>query len=140
MHKEHKTIQEIPKRKYEGYIWGSDDKEPKVYYGKEEVNISTDDIKGYIIEGLLYCEQDNTSLIIRHSGKYHIYEYDLNNLLEGAELVNTEYLPHRLDGIEKVCFKQLWLPEEDPNCVKLKVLKMKALVFTGFNNCKKQRS
>lgn len=139
MYKKYETPQDIPKKTYEGYVWGSDDKDPKMYYGKEEVSISDNDVNGYIIEALLYCEENNTSLLIRHSGKYHIYEYDLKGLNE-ENLVSVEYLPHRLNGVEKVCFKQLWLPEEDPNCENMKVLKMKALIFTGFNNCKKQRS
>jgi len=119
--------------KFEGYIWDSYNKNPKVYYGNKEIKISTDEVKGYIIEGLLYC--NNTSIIIRHSGKYHIHEYDLNKLDE-ENLVKVEYLPHRLKKVKKVCFKQIWITEKDPCCEDMDVLKMKALVFTGFNNCK----
>ncbi len=138
MHKKYDTITAIPKREYEGYIWGSDAKKPKVYCGNEKIGISENE--GYIIEALLYCKKDNASLHIRHSGEYHIHEYNLDKLPEGAELKEIGYLSHSLNGVEKVCFKQLWLPKKDPNCENMEVLKMKALVFTGFNNCKNPKS
>jgi len=135
------NLSEIKKRKYSGYIWMSDAKEPKVLNG-EEFDFSTIGINPFIIEALLYCKEEKTSLTIRHTGKYHINEIDLNNLPDGAKLENIEYLPHRLKDkdkgidVEKVCFKQLWVPEKDENCLDMEVLKMKALVFTGFKTTK----
>ena len=128
-------LSEIKNRKYSGYIWMSDAKEPKVL-NQEKFDFSNVGVNPFIIESLLYCEEEKISLTIRHTGKYHINEIDLNDLPDGAELEDVEYLPHRLKGVDKVCFKQLWIPEEDENCEGWPVLKMKALVFTGFN-CKK---
>ena len=125
------SLTEIENRKYSGYIWMSDAKEPIVLHN-EEFDFSKIGVNPFIIEALLYSEAGNISVLIRHSGKYHIEEIDLNNLQEGAELVDVEYLPHSLKGVDKVCFKQLWIPEEDENCNGYPVLKMKALVFTGF--------
>ena len=125
------NLSEIKNRKYSGYIWMSDKKNP-VVLNNEEFDFSVIGINPFIMEALLYCEEENISLTIRHTGKYHINEIDLNNLPKGAELEDVEYLPHRLNGVDKVCFKQLWVPEEDKNCKGLPVLKMKALVFTGF--------
>ncbi len=124
-------LSEIKNRKYSGYIWMSDAKEPKML-NNEDFDFSPIGVNPFIIEALLYSEIENTSLTIRHTGKYHINEIDLNDLPDGAALKDVEYLPHRLKGIKKVCFKQLWVPEEDKNCNDLPVLKMKALVFTGF--------
>jgi CRISPR type III-associated protein (TIGR04423 family) len=123
-------LSEIKNRKYTGYIWMSDEKKPVFY--NEGFDFSDIGINPFIIEALLFCKEENISLTIRHTGKYHINEIDLNDLPEGAELVDIEYLPHRLNGIDKVCFKQLWIPEKDKNCEGWPVLKMKALVFTGF--------
>ena len=125
------NLSEIKNRTYSGYIWMSDEKEPMVL-NNEEFDFSTIGVNPFIIEALLYCETENVSLIIRHTGKYHINEVDMNNLPKDAELVDMEYLPHRLKGIEKVCFKQLWIPEKDENCEGFPVLEMKAIVFTGF--------
>ena len=139
-------LSEIKNRKYSGYIWKSDSKEPEVY-NNEEVDFSIINVNPFIIEGLLYCKDDNISLTIKHTGKYHINEIDLNNLPKGAVLEGysdvdkkekLNYLPHRLKDdkkgidVDKVCFKQLWVTEEDENCENMLVLKMKALVFTGF--------
>jgi len=122
---------DIKNRKYSGYIWMSDAKEPKVL-NNEEFDFSKISINPFIIEALLYCEEENVSLTIKHTGSYHINEIVLNTLTESAVLEDVEYLPHRLEGVDKVQFKQLWIPEEDANCEGWPVLKMKALVFTGF--------
>lgn len=123
-------LSKIPDHNYEGYIWGSDQQYPQVLNGEKFVNPS-DSL--YIVEALLYCEKENISILIRHTGQTQICEYNLNKLEEGTELRDVSYLAHRLKkDIEKVNFKQVWIPEEDPNCNNWKVLKMKALVFTGF--------
>jgi len=126
-------INEIKSRKYEGYVWLSNADKP-IVLPKEEFDFSTikENDNPFIVEALLYCKEENVSVTIRHTGKYHINEFDLNNLQEGAVLEKVQYLPHRLDNIEKVNFKQLWLPEKDENCLNMEVLKMKALIFTGF--------
>ncbi len=127
-------INEIKKRKYEGYLWFSDQEKPKVLK-EEEYDFSqlTENENPFIVEGMLFCKEENISIMIRHTGKYHICEFDLNKLeKKGAEFEDIEYLPHRLNGVKKVKFKQLWLPEKDENCEKMEVLKMKALIFTGF--------
>ena len=125
-------LSEIKTRKYSGYIWMSDAKEPKML-SNERFDFSTVGINPFIVEALLFSEEDNISLNIKHTGKYQINEVDLNNLPEGSELKDVEYLPHRLKEVKKVCFKQLWIPEEDTNCNDLLVLKMKLLVFVGFD-------
>jgi CRISPR type III-associated protein (TIGR04423 family) len=39
-----------------------------------------------------------------------------------------------LEGVSKVCFKQLWQTEKDLKCEDMQVLKMKAQIFIGFKN------
>jgi len=124
-------LSEIKHRKYTGYIWMSDQKTPEVLIN-EEFDFSTIGLNPFIVEALLYNKEEDISLTIRHTGKYHINEINLKKLPEGAELVDVAYLPHRIEGVDKVQFKQLWIPEDDENRNDLPVLKMKALAFTGF--------
>jgi CRISPR type III-associated protein (TIGR04423 family) len=129
-----KRLNELNNIEFEGYVWLSDQEEPII------LNNQTFDFSKYeegsnpfIIEALLFDKTKNKSIHITHTGRYHINdEFDLDNLKEGSELEPVEYLPHRLDGVDKVCFKQLWIPEKDEYCDNLPVLKMKALIFTGF--------
>ena len=127
-------INEIKNRKYEGYIWFSDKEKPLVLRDEEyDFFVHSENENPFIVEALLYNKEQNISVIIRHTGKYHVNEFDLKALKEeGAVFEEVKYLPHRLDGIDKVNFKQLWLPEPDEHCKDMEVLKMQALIFTGF--------
>lgn len=124
-------LNEIPSKNYEGYLWFSDSNNPIILSGEtypfDQVNTNP-----FIIEGLLYCAEDEVSLTIKHTGDYHISICNLKQLPEEAALKEIKYLPHRLSGVNKVCFKQLWLAQPDPCCADMKVLTMKALLFTGF--------
>ncbi|MEA5402816.1 TIGR04423 family type III CRISPR-associated protein [Arcicella sp. DC2W] len=127
-----KAITDIPKRKYDGYVWFSDQKEPVPLIQKE---YSFEDTKEnpFVIEALLWNEEEKISIMVRHTGKYHIQEFKLKELPTGHELEEKVYLPYRLgDKVKHVCFKQLWIPEEDELCEKMEVMTMKALIFTGF--------
>lgn len=131
-----KRLTEIQERKYEGYVWNSDDKSPKILLG-EKYKFEEDQPFPFILEALLFCKEENISVMVRHTGEYQICEFDLNHLKEGSELQEVTFLPHRLKdereiNIENVCFKQLWIPEEDELCEGWPVLKMQALIFTGF--------
>ena len=128
------NLKQIPQGNYEGYIWMSDQKNPEILNG-ETFDFSRITTNPFIIEALLFDKENNKSIHIRHTGKYYIHTIDLNNLPQDSELVETEYLPHRLENVKKVCFKELWVPEDDPLCEGWPVLTMKALIFVGFDNC-----
>jgi len=129
------NLNEIPKIAFEGYIWKSDANEPKVLINEiyDFDGVSTNP---FIIEALLYCKENKTAIHIQHSDNYQITEFDLDALeKEGAVLENKQYLPHRLSpNVKKLRFKQIWLEEKDELCENMPVLKMKAIVFCGFNN------
>lgn len=132
MPKQLTNLFDIPNKKYQGYVWLSNAAKP-VVLNSEYHDFSQIGINPFVIEALLWCEEDQISVVVRHTGTYRIHEYDLKSLAPGAELVEKEFLPHRLGSyIKKVKFKQLWLPEQDQNCEGLYVLTMKALIFTGF--------
>ena len=135
---QYKTLAEIPLRNYVGYVWYSNESKPTLLPEEiEKVDFFTSLENPFIIEGLLWCESEQKSIMIRHTGKYFIYEYDLE-LIPNEYLVPKAYLPHRLgDEVKNVRFKQLWLPEKDPLCEDMEVMTMKALIFTGFNSSTK---
>ncbi len=127
----HIYLTDIQDLDFEGYIWRSDSKEPKVLRA-EKYAFSKVELNPFIVEGLLYNESSKTSIHIQHTGDYQIFEYDLKNLSQIGQLEEVSFLPHRLSGLEKVNFKQLWVSEPDENCEGMEVLKMKALIFCGF--------
>jgi CRISPR type III-associated protein (TIGR04423 family) len=123
-------LADIPNLNYKGYYWLSDSETPVMVNGKfDSTQIK---INPFIIEGMLWDEKTKKSIMISHTGNYQIFEYDLKEI-EG-ELVEKEYMAHRLAGVSKVCFKQLWQDVRDANCEGKEVLKMKAQIFVGFKN------
>lgn len=131
--KTYNKITDIPKRKYQGYIWFSDKTKPLVLLEKEDFDFSSIKTQNpFIVEALLYSEEGNQSIMIKHTDKYIIKEYNLSELTRGTEVVEKEYLPHRLEGVNKLKFTQIWVEAEDPFCEKMETLQLKATVFTGF--------
>lgn len=126
------SIKEIPNRNYEGYVWLSNAKEP-ILLPDESFDFLTVEPNPFVIEALLFDKDEKKSIHVQYTGEYQIFEYDLSKL-EKSNYVEKEYLPHRLKDVEKVLFKQIWLPEKDKNCAGFDVLKLKAIVFCGFNN------
>ncbi len=130
-----KSINDIPKSKYEGYIWYSNEKQPIVLSGKDYFSFDENENDNpFVIEALLFDKENQVSITIRHTGTFLIKIFDLKNLPQNAILSDTkEYYPHRLGNeVSKVCFKQLWIPEKDLNCEEMEVFNMKAFIFTGF--------
>lgn len=131
----YKELAEIPQRKYQGYIWKSDQEYPEVLQEPKLFEFKDNDLNPFIQEALLYCREENASVMVRHTGAYQITEFDLNKIPNEAELKEKKYYPHRLNiGSKKVCISQLWFPEKDENCDGMEVLTIKAHVFTGFSN------
>lgn len=128
----HHTLDTLPNLNYQGYIWFSDADKP-IVLKDETYDFSTISVNPFIIEALLYNEQKEVSIHIQHADNYQITEYHLNHF-DKAEVADVEYLPHRLSGVEKVKFKQIWLPEPEENCQGMEVLNLKAIVFCGFKN------
>lgn len=123
------SLTEIPDYDYEGYVWMSDAKEPKVLKNKK-FTFNEDQQNPFIVEGLLWAKKEGVSIHIRHTGRYLIHKYEVNASDLSKDI--KQYLPHKIEGIKKLKFKQVWEPEEDPLCENMEVLKMKALVFIGF--------
>lgn len=75
----------IEKSKYQGYLWYSDQKEPKVFNNELfELEIA-DNENPFIVEGQLYDEENRASISIKYVdgnyivNKYKVKEEDFNN-------------------------------------------------------------
>lgn len=128
----------IQKRKYIGYVWMSDKEEPIVLEQPTEFDFSSIEVNPFVQEALLFSEEENISVMVRHTGVYNITEFCLNKFPEEYELVEKQYYPHKKLGFKdtRVCISQLWLPKKDDNCEEMEVLTLKAHIFTGFKKLK----
>jgi CRISPR type III-associated protein (TIGR04423 family) len=132
--KSYHNLSEITNLKYEGYVWLSDKTKPLIL-PEEVFDFSSIQNNPFVVEALLWNEDAGKSIHIMHSGKYQIIEYNLKGLKAETrdEFIEKSYLTHRLGNVKKrMLFKQFWKSEQDPNCVDMEVLKMKALIFIGF--------
>jgi CRISPR type III-associated protein (TIGR04423 family) len=128
----HHSLETLPDLNYQGFIWLSDADKPIVLQN-EPFDLSKIKTNPFIIEALLFNAEKEISIHIQHTGNYQITEYHFNRF-DNAEVVDNEYLPHRLDGVSKVKFKQIWISRPDENCAGMEVLNLKAIVFCGFKN------
>lgn len=131
-------ITEIPKAKYQGYIWRSDSDSPKVHTGDEEYGGFTPnpDENPFIIEGNLWDEATGASISIRYvDGKYYIHKMTEVKGNTDHSTIKT-FVAHRIDGYKYLRFVQLWEPRPDPMCEGMEVLEPSKLVFIGFTNDK----
>lgn len=124
------SLNEIPQGSYTGYYWMSDQEKPDPVNGSFTPNLKSSN--PFIIEAMLWDETNKKSIMITHTGKYQIFEYDIAVLKDEGVLESKEYMPHRLPGVKKVKFKQYWKAEDDPLCNKFPVLELKAQIFVGF--------
>ena len=131
------SLSEIPKDlKFEGYIWMSDSENPKMF--KRE-NLRTplfentsDNNNPFIIEGQLFAEEAQKSYSIKYvDGKHLVVEYDLSKPL--SIFTDKPFIPNRLQGVDKIKFRQYWKAETDKYCVNMETLKPASYVFVGFD-------
>lgn len=121
------SLSEIPQGNYEGYYWKSDCENPIII--DSNFNYIETQNNSFIIEGMLWDNDQNISIMIMHTGQYHISQYNIKEL---PDTFDKYYIAHKIEGVKKLKFKQIWLPEPDPLCDGMDVLKLKAIVFTGF--------
>lgn len=119
----------IEKSLYTGYLWYSDEKEPKIFIN-EEVNSSFDDDENpFIVEG--WFTDRKTSYFVQFiDGKHEIFKYDLDKLA-GLENKEKEFIPS-FKGVDKLIFRQYWRPVQDNLCENMQVLVPAEFVFEGF--------
>lgn len=126
-------MEPIKIEKCEGYLWWSDQQQPKVYHN-EGIDKSFDETKNpFVVEGQLYDKEGKISYSIKYvDGQYHINIYEIKD--EDFNNPDNEtkcYLSNRM-GDRWLKFLRYWEPKEDPNCEGMKVLKLTKNVFVGF--------
>ena len=132
------NIQDINKDiKYQGYIWMSNEKRPKVY-NNEPLDFDINDTSNpFIIEGLLFDKNGKKSYSIRNIDGHHIVSmYDLKD----EELIhnNTKYVAKRIDGHKTLYFHQRWIEKEDELCEGMRTKIPAELIFIGFELVKEK--
>ena len=117
----------------EGYLWWSDQQEPKVYDG-DVLNISLDEAQNpFVVEGQLYDKEALKSYNIKYvDGQYLINIYKV----ETSDFANKEnelkcFLSNRMGG-RWLKFLHYWEEKKDENCMNMQVLTFTKHVFIGF--------
>ena len=93
--------------KYEGYIWLSDQTQPRVLLGEEfDVDGITDSINPFVIEGQLWNAADGISISIRYADGKHVKHFHqvTNEELQGTLTVTTEQYISHIKGVGRLCF------------------------------------
>jgi len=119
----------IEKRKYEGYLWYSNEQQPQVLYGQSEWGIDINNATNpFIIEGQLWDEESRTSVSIKYiDGNY----YKSETVLQGDyDLV--EYIPRRMPKVEKLLFARCWKTVDDELCEGFNTTKLENVLFIGL--------
>ena len=83
---------QIKNAKYEGYLWQSDQSKPRIIGEGEPLSLTlTDGENPFVVEGLLWNSEENTSIQIRYvDGNYFVTTYGRTGWLCHH---NSGYLP-----------------------------------------------
>ena len=128
-------METIKINKCEGYLWWSDQQEPKVYQD-EQIDIILDETKNpFVVEGQLYDKEEKKSYGIKYvDGQYLINIYEV----EDSDLTNKDneskrFLSNRMGG-RWLEFLRYWEEKNDENCMGMPVLTFTKNVFVGFKD------
>lgn len=139
--KKYDSLDDIPNGDYEGYFWVSNSKEPKKIPDESSLT-EMKSIQGnpFVMEALLYDRNEEISIHVQHTGRQQIICYDWKAFDESSLISERQdkatFIPQKIKGIEGLEFQRIWKKENDLLCAGKKVLKMHALVFTGFKPLK----
>ena len=107
-----------------GYLWLSNEVKPSRLYRNAKIDTSVFDVENpFVAEGLLYDESDNLSYQIKYiDGMYRIFELSTQKQNEDDVIEPKSYIAHRIDGVNKLKFAQIFTPKDDDGCIDMKVL------------------
>lgn len=124
----------IPNSTYEGYVWYSDQSEPKILRD-ENFSFEPDESKNpFIVEALLFDRQNSLSFSVKYvDGKYIINKTPVLPEDEGKrEVEKKRFLASFGNGIS-LSFLHYWKPVKESNCEGMEMLLPEKLVFVGFS-------
>ncbi|KPA16355.1 hypothetical protein MHK_003413 [Candidatus Magnetomorum sp. HK-1] len=148
------NLNEIPKLKYQGYIWISDKDKP-IIRNNQDFDFSEISENPFIVESYLYARNECISIGIKHiDGQYYISKIDLTGLdlnnIPKSEFTSHSYLcdpsinkkddesnNKQHEEFKYINFIEFWEKEIDEHCEYLPVLKPAWIAFIGFS--KKER-
>lgn len=133
---------------FEGYIWWSNEREPKLCKACDTTVLELDDEKNpFIVEALLWDKARGKSISVRFvDGQYVVGEYAVaeEDFTNQERTTRKEFLAldtnkeratqgkFRLDGVSKLRFLQYWEAAKDGLCEGFETLQPGNLVFVGF--------
>lgn len=126
--------------KYEGYLWLSNEKIPKVYHHEQVDKTLFNNKNPFIIEGQLYDDDLMISYSLKYvDGELKIYEYQVKSEdFNSKDIEKRTYIPNRMQGVSEIKFLQYWRPKKDKLCDDMEVLQPCELVFIGFETKKEE--
>lgn len=130
---------------YEGYLWYSNEKTPRVLNGEPWSEAELDASKNpFIIEGQLYDKENLISYSIKYVDgqyfckKYELKETDFNDIdidkvsFKAHHIDKVSFKAHRMGKGVVLEFLQYYREVEDELCEGMKVLQSAEKVFIGF--------
>ncbi len=119
----------IEKKKYQGYLWYSDQQRPIIHDGQSEWGVEIDEATNpFIIEGQLWDEKSQTSVSIKYIDGHY---YKKETVLEG-EYDLAEFIPRRMPKVEKLLFARCWRTVKDELCEGFNTKKLNCVIFKGL--------
>lgn len=119
-------------KKCEGYIWYSDETEPKeIYIDKPCEKVFQDTDNPFVIEAMLVDKDANVSHMIKYVDGQYIHSH-----FPVPEAETVIYLPNKMSKeprIKKLKFIQVWKAVKDESCDGFETLVPAELVFAGFD-------
>ena len=123
-----KTTSKIPSGRYQGYIWMSDQSQPRVIDGQFE-GMNLEPANPFVIEARLYDLDNRLSYAIHfHDGAYCACVYNVDELPQ----VEQSYIPSFKDAPGRLLFANVWREENDPLCEGMSVLVPCESIFIGY--------
>ena len=131
------SVNQIEKGMYEGYLWYSDCKEPKVL---EQVPFECkleEQKNPFIVEAQLYDSYAKVSYSVKYvDGRYIAHRYETIELGtqtndSSIQIEEQTFCANRM-GSRMLVFQQWWREKSDSLCEGMKVLQPAELVFVGF--------
>jgi|GEM_PF-2336562 len=130
-------LSQIPVANYTGYLWPCDQHKPIVLFDEPIPEQWIDSSWPFIQEGWLFDPTTQQSVYITYQDSLQCYVYNLRALQEKAniELIpRLYYAHHQMSHKENLIlqFYEVWIPQTDPLCEGMSVLRPTAMIFGGF--------
>lgn len=110
-------------KSYQGYVQMSDRRITDIWAEHSDINLVVK--SGFVYEAH-FCNGTESIAIKQINSDWLVSKTDISNVVE-----SDKQTYHAINGL-KVKMAQIWEPEVDPLCENMKVLKLKKVVFAGF--------